>query len=71
VGYDIQTDRRPTLADAVFRDRFRVAACQMTATENKDHNRDVAGRLVRTAHADGAESDRRARIVDPTAGQAT
>jgi hypothetical protein len=43
----------------------------MTATENKDHNRDVAGRLARTAHADRAESDRRARIVDPTSGQAT
>jgi predicted amidohydrolase len=43
------------MADVAPRDRLRVAACQMTATENKDHNRDVAERLVRAAHADGAE----------------
>jgi deaminated glutathione amidase len=43
------------MADVAPRDRLRVAACQMTATENKDHNRDVAEHLVRAAHADGAE----------------
>jgi len=38
------TERRCVKMAAVGpRDRLRVAACQMTATENRDHNRAVAG----------------------------